>query len=91
MTQLIERTRSLQQSTVANLQPNSLTQVLALSVLTRWGYDGFAAHTARVAEFYRRKRDVFQAAMERHLRGVAEWSTPEAGMFMWWVFILLLR
>lgn len=70
---------------VANLQPNSLAQVLALSLLKRWGYQGFLDHVARVAEFYRQKRDVFQAAMEQHLAGLAEWSVPEAGMFMWCV------
>ncbi|KAF7789602.1 hypothetical protein EIP86_000548 [Pleurotus ostreatoroseus] len=67
----------------ANLQPNSLSQILALALLKRWGYDGFFGHTTRVAEFYRKKRDVFQEAMLRHLSDVAEWSVPEAGMFMW--------
>ena len=72
----------------ANLQPNSLSQILALALLKRWGYDGFFGHTTRVAEFYRKKRDVFQEAMLRHLSDVAEWSVPEAGMFMWYVFYL---
>lgn len=70
----------------ANLQPNSLSQILALALLKRWGYDGFFGHATRVAEFYRKKRDVFQEAMLRHLSDVAEWSVPEAGMFMWYVF-----
>ena len=73
------------QTMVANLQPNSLAQILAVSVLTRWGYDGFFAHTARVSQFYKQKRDVFEAAMRRHLSDVAEWTSPEAGMFMWCV------
>ena len=73
------------QSMVANLQPNSLAQILALALLKRWGYRGFLDHTKRVSEFYCKKRDVFLAAMERHLTGVAEWSAPEAGMFMWCV------
>ncbi|KIP06241.1 hypothetical protein PHLGIDRAFT_24665 [Phlebiopsis gigantea 11061_1 CR5-6] len=68
---------------ISNLQPNSLAQVLALAVLTRWGYDGFFAHTARVSAFYRAKRDVFELAMRRHLDGLAEWTPPEAGMFYW--------
>ncbi|THG97515.1 hypothetical protein EW026_g4486 [Hermanssonia centrifuga] len=74
-------------STVANLQPNSLAQVIALSIFSRWGYKGFSEHTERVSEFYRKKRDVFQAAMERHLAGIAEWTVPEAGMFMWMTVI----
>ncbi|PSR72348.1 hypothetical protein PHLCEN_2v11796 [Hermanssonia centrifuga] len=75
-------------STVANLQPNSLAQVIALSIFSRWGYKGFSEHTERVSEFYRKKRDVFQAAMERHLAGIAEWTVPEAGMFMWFRLVV---
>jgi tryptophan aminotransferase len=52
-------------------------------VLSTWGYDGFRAHTAGVSAFYRAKRDVFIAALERHLAGLAEWTAPEAGMFVW--------
>lgn len=59
--------------------------MLAVAVLERWGYDGFFEHTKQVSEFYRHKRDVFQAAMQRHLADVAEWTPPEAGMFMWCV------
>jgi tryptophan aminotransferase len=36
-----------------------------------------------VSRFYREKRDVFVGAMERHLKGLAEWTPPEAGMFVW--------
>jgi tryptophan aminotransferase len=70
---------------VANLQPNTFTEVLALAVLTRWGYDGFLKHAERVSEFYKRRRDVFQTAMHRHLSGLVEWDEPKAGMFMWYV------
>ncbi|KZT01535.1 PLP-dependent transferase [Laetiporus sulphureus 93-53] len=75
-------------SMMVNLQPSSFSQVLAHKVLSSWGYAGFSAHTARVAEFYRAKRDVFEAAMQRHLAGLAEWCTPEAGMFFWFKLLL---
>ncbi|KAH9053802.1 hypothetical protein EDB87DRAFT_159125 [Lactarius vividus] len=45
--------------------------------------DGFLAHVRKVAYFYRVKRDVFEAAMQRHLHGLGEWNTLEAGMFFW--------
>jgi len=81
--------RSMDLHTMAvNLQPSSLSQALALKVLEAWGYTGFATHTARVAEFYKEKRDVFEQAMQRHLAGLAEWSTPEAGMFFWFKLVL---
>ncbi|KAI0342591.1 PLP-dependent transferase [Trametopsis cervina] len=73
---------------VANLQPNTLAQVLAMAVLSRWGHQGFLEHADRVAQFYRKKRDIFQAAMTRHLSGLAEWTPPEAGMFMWFRLLL---
>ena len=73
------------QTAVASLQTPSLTQSITYAVLSSWGYDGFKTHTETVSRFYRGKRDVFDAAMKRHLGGLAEWSTPEAGMFFWCV------
>ncbi|KAH9942752.1 PLP-dependent transferase [Amylocystis lapponica] len=75
-------------SQVVNLQPSSLTQMLALRVLRTWGLAGFQTHTEQVAQFYRAKRDVFEDAMRRHLGGLAEWATPEAGMFVWFKLLL---
>ncbi|KAL6306562.1 PLP-dependent transferase [Sparassis latifolia] len=65
----------------ANMQPSSLTQMIALKILQRWGYDGFKRHADAVSGFYRQKRDAFEDAMKCHLAGLAEWTTPEAGMF----------
>ncbi|GBE87948.1 Aminotransferase tdiD [Sparassis crispa] len=73
---------------VANLQPSSLTQIIAFSLLDSWGYDGFRTHTQNVSRFYREKRDMFERALQRHLAGLAEWNTPEAGMFYWFKLLL---
>ena len=43
----------------------------------------FKKHTLTVSEFYRGKRDVFERLMKKHLDGLAQWDTPEAGMFFW--------
>ncbi|EDR05824.1 uncharacterized protein LACBIDRAFT_191053 [Laccaria bicolor S238N-H82] len=72
----------------ANLQVSSLTQAITFTLLDSWGYDGFIKHTENVANFYREKRDVFEAAMKKHLSGLAEWNTPEAGMFFWFKLLL---
>ncbi|KAI9439543.1 pyridoxal phosphate-dependent transferase [Lactarius indigo] len=72
----------------ANLQASSFCQAVVVTLLRSWGRDGFLAHTRKVADFYRAKRDVFEAAMERHLHGLAEWNTPEAGMFFWFKLLL---
>lgn len=67
----------------ANLQVSSTTQAIAYTFLSDWGYETFFEHTRKVSEFYRRKRDVFARGLEKHLTGLAEWTTPEAGMFFW--------
>lgn len=67
------------------MQAPGLTSAIAHTLLESWGYEGFKAHTASVSDFYKHKRDVFVAAMERHLGGLAEWVPPESGMFLWFV------
>ncbi|KAJ7096913.1 pyridoxal phosphate-dependent transferase [Mycena epipterygia] len=66
-----------------NLQPATLTQVMAYTLLARWGPEGFLAHCAGVAAFYRRRRDAFEGVARKHLEGLAEWTTPVAGMFLY--------
>jgi len=68
---------------ISNLQTSTLTQAIVHKLLVQWGIEGFLRHTEKVAAFYRRKRDVFESAMKKHLSGVAEWSPPQAGMFYW--------
>ncbi|KAG1729833.1 pyridoxal phosphate-dependent transferase [Suillus paluster] len=72
----------------ANLQGSSLIQAITLALVEEWGYDNFFAHTRTVADFYRKKRDVFESALNAHLGGLAEWCTPEAGMFFWFKLLL---
>ncbi|PPQ92584.1 LOW QUALITY PROTEIN: hypothetical protein CVT25_007276 [Psilocybe cyanescens] len=72
-----------QHTATSNLQTSSLTQAIVFKLLDSWGYEGFKIHTERVSAFYAAKRDVFERAMNKHLAGLAEWSTPEAGMFFW--------
>lgn len=72
------------QTSTSNLQTSTLTQVIIHTLLKSWGYEGFITHTRNVAAFYRHKRDVFETALEKHLSGLAEWSSPQAGMFFWY-------
>jgi len=71
------------QTALSNLQPSTFVQGIVLSILQSWGYETFLAHTERVSEFYKKKRDVFISALERHLGPLGEWHTPGAGMFLW--------
>ncbi|KAG8981199.1 hypothetical protein FRC05_004100 [Tulasnella sp. 425] len=72
----------------STLQPSSFSQVVAYSLLSHWGYEGLQNHVDHIAGVYRRKRDLFAEAMRKHLEGLAEWSTPEAGMFVWFKLLL---
>jgi len=67
----------------SNLQGSGLVQAITRGLVEEWGYEGFFKHTEAVAEFYKEKRDAFEKAMQTHLGGLAEWRTPEAGMFFW--------
>ncbi|KAJ7241335.1 pyridoxal phosphate-dependent transferase [Mycena haematopus] len=66
-----------------NLQPSSLAQIMAYALLSRWGPEGFLAHCKRVAAFYRTRRDAFERVARKHLTGLAEWTSPVAGMFLY--------
>jgi len=78
----------VEQTSTANLQVSSLTQMITFKLLENWGHEGFFTHTKHVSEFYRGKRDVFERAMKKHLDGLAVWNTPEAGMFFWFKLCL---
>lgn len=54
-----------------------------LRILERWGKEGLEKHLRNVRKGYTERRDTFMRLAERHLRGLAEWSPPEAGMFVW--------
>ncbi|KAF7364389.1 Aminotran-1-2 domain-containing protein [Mycena sanguinolenta] len=66
-----------------NLQPSSLAQIMAYALLSRWGPQGFLAHCAGVAAFYRTRRDTFERVARKHLSGLADWTSPVAGMFLY--------
>ncbi|KAG8960044.1 hypothetical protein FRC03_007121 [Tulasnella sp. 419] len=67
----------------ASLQTSSTSQAIATALLENFTYDGFQKHSETVSQFYKEKRDVFESGMRKHLNGLAEWNTPEAGMFFW--------
>ena len=71
------------QTQFANLQGSSLVQAITLALVEKWGYEGFLTHTEAVAAFYGEKSDTFEKALQTHLGDLAEWRTPEAGMFFW--------
>lgn len=41
------------------------------------------AHIADACDLYRKKRDAMLAALEKELGGIASWTHPEGGFFLW--------
>ena len=64
----------------ADLHASRLSQWLVLRHLED---PGRPARMQRLVAAYRAKRDLFAAAMARHLTGLAEWETPPGGLFFW--------
>ena len=57
--------------------------MLLEQILNDGGYD---RHVAELTEMYRRKRDVFLAALEEHVRRIdpdVSWTRPQGGLFVW--------
>lgn len=65
------------------VQASSLSQIVAIKLLKEWGVEGFLTHAQHAAAFYKRRRDVMQSCLTKHLTGLAEWTVPEAAMFFW--------
>jgi DNA-binding transcriptional MocR family regulator len=64
----------------ADLHSNRVSQWLVLQALRDAGRH---ARLAGVVATYRRKRDYFAAALQRHLGGLASWQVPAGGLFFW--------
>ncbi|EFN55510.1 hypothetical protein CHLNCDRAFT_133915 [Chlorella variabilis] len=63
--------------------PCSLAQVVMTEALKAWGDDGLDAHLRMVQREYATRAEVVAAACQKHLAGLAEWTVPSAGMFLW--------
>jgi 2-aminoadipate transaminase len=64
----------------ADLHTNRLSQWMVLQYLDA---PDRAERLETVTAFYRRRRDAFEAALQRHLGGLADWRTPPGGLFFW--------
>jgi DNA-binding transcriptional MocR family regulator len=64
----------------ADLHTNRLSQWLVLNYLND---PGRGQRMSRLAARYHHRRDRFDAALHRHLDGLADWNTPPGGLFFW--------
>jgi len=65
------------------LHASAITQMMAYNLFTSWGIQGLDNHVNQIQELYRRRRDDFIQAVEKHLKGLVTYYPPSAGMFLW--------
>ncbi len=64
----------------ADLATSTFTQMVAHSYFTSEDWRG---QVGQLLEIYRSRRDAMLSALEEHLSGIAEWTHPEGGLFVW--------
>lgn len=67
----------------SHLHAPTLSQVILYKLIKTWGYDGLMSHFMGIRCFYKQRRDVIAALAEKHLRGLADFSIPMGGFFLW--------
>lgn len=64
----------------ADLHTNRIGQWQALQWI---GSERYQRHLLELQAFYRERRDAFDAALQRHFGDLADWNTPQGGLFFW--------
>ena len=64
----------------ADLHTNRVGQWQALQWI---GTEKMRNHLAELRDFYRVRRDGFQAALQEHFADLADWHVPQGGLFFW--------
>ncbi|KAL0576845.1 hypothetical protein V5O48_005142 [Marasmius crinis-equi] len=88
----------IQFTMTVHIHTPSMTQMLTYTLLSSpsWGHDGLLVHAERISQFYRQKRDAFEALMQKYLGAgatsedapLAKWTKPAAGLFFWFEIIV---
>lgn len=65
------------------LQANSLSQVLLSKLLDSWDDERLHQHFKSIQDFYRQRRDLMLAGVKKYFTGLAEWTEPTGGFFIW--------
>jgi DNA-binding transcriptional MocR family regulator len=64
----------------ADLHTNRVGQWQALQWI---GSEHYEQHLLELRSFYRSRRDGFEAALQRHFADLAQWNSPQGGLFFW--------
>lgn len=63
-----------------DLHSSRLSQYIVHNAITS---PDWATRLHGLADFYRARRDTFEAALRKHFSGLATWQTPKGGLFYW--------
>ncbi|KAI8787444.1 kynurenine/alpha-aminoadipate aminotransferase, mitochondrial-like isoform X1 [Biomphalaria glabrata] len=63
--------------------PCVLSQIMINHILQYWGYETFNKQMIYTSEIYRNNAEILASALDKYLTGLATWSFPRGGMFMW--------
>ncbi|GFM83743.1 GntR family transcriptional regulator [Pseudomonas cichorii] len=64
----------------ADLHTNRIGQWQALQWI---GTEHYREHLTELRGFYRQRRDAFEAALQEHFGDLADWNSPQGGLFFW--------
>lgn len=64
----------------ADLHTNRIGQWQALQWIGSARYND---HLGVLRQFYRERRDAFEVALQTHFADLANWNTPQGGLFFW--------
>jgi DNA-binding transcriptional MocR family regulator len=64
----------------ADLHTNRLGQWQALQWI---GTEHYREHLQELRRLYRQRRDGFELALQKHFGDLAEWNSPQGGLFFW--------
>jgi kynurenine/2-aminoadipate aminotransferase len=80
---LVEKLQLHQQCSA--MQVSGIAQATLMSILRKWGDEGWERQVSRVQDHYGSQRDIALDAADRYLRqpGLADFWVPSAGMFLW--------
>ncbi|XP_041356588.1 kynurenine/alpha-aminoadipate aminotransferase, mitochondrial-like [Gigantopelta aegis] len=60
-----------------------LVQIFVLKLLEYLGHDGYLRHGDDVSSLYHKNAISAHEIAKKHLEGLAEWSMPDGGIFIW--------
>ncbi|KAJ1960797.1 hypothetical protein GGI12_003606 [Dipsacomyces acuminosporus] len=70
-------------------QPSGVSQGIVSSLMNeKWGHEGWERHLVSIQRDYAVRRDSFVDLCSKHLKGMVEFTIPNAGMFLWFRVLL---